>query len=68
MEQSQTLWLTANQDLSYELEKALYQNKMLKTEVEQLQAQLAALQGRGQGGGSGGGDNSGGVTTQESET
>jgi hypothetical protein len=41
VEQSQTLWLTANQDLSYELEKALYQNKLLQTEVANLKAQLA---------------------------
>jgi hypothetical protein len=41
VEQSQTQWLTANQDLSYELEKALYQNKLLQTEVANLKAQLA---------------------------
>jgi hypothetical protein len=44
VEQSQTLWLTANQDLSYELEKALYQNKLLQTEVANLKAQLAGTQ------------------------
>lgn len=44
VEQSQTLWLNANQDLSYELEKALYQNKQLKAEVARLKAELQQYQ------------------------
>ena len=44
MEQSQTQWLNANQDLSYELEKALYQNKQLRAEVSSLRTQLLQAQ------------------------
>ena len=40
VELSQTQWLTANQDLSYELEKALFQNKCLKSEISKLREQL----------------------------
>jgi hypothetical protein len=40
VEQSQTQWLEANQDLSYELEKALYQNKLMKAEIAKLKEQL----------------------------
>lgn len=40
VELSQTQWLTANQDLSYELEKALFQNKCLKAEMAKLREQL----------------------------
>ena len=37
------MWLTANQDLSYELEKALYQNKQLKAEIARLTGQQAVV-------------------------
>lgn len=47
VEQSQTQWLTANQDLSYELEKALYQNKCLKSEIAKLKEQQQRVQQRG---------------------
>ena len=44
VEQSQTQWLTTNQDLSYELEKALYQNKQMKSEIARLKEQLELVQ------------------------
>lgn len=44
VEQSQTQWLTANHDLSYELEKALYQNKLLKAEMARLKEQVMMLE------------------------
>lgn len=44
VEQSQTEWLTANHDLSYELEKALYQNKLLKAEMARLKEQVMMLE------------------------
>jgi hypothetical protein len=43
VEQSQTQWLTANHDLSYELEKALYQNKLLKAEMARLKDQVNSV-------------------------
>jgi hypothetical protein len=44
VEQSQTQWLSSNQGLSYELEKALFQNKQLKLEIAKLKLQVAQLQ------------------------
>ena len=48
MELSQTQWLEANQDLSYELEKALYQNKLMKSEIAKLKEQLQQAQQQAQ--------------------
>ncbi len=45
VEISQTQWLTTNQELSYELEKALQQGKAQKSEILRLKEQLMQLQG-----------------------
>jgi hypothetical protein len=41
VEISQTQWLTTNQELSYELDRALQQNKALKMEMTRLKEQMA---------------------------